>query len=100
MNVAVARKGMGLGEVDGDGVGVKGQAPVEIELKGGKRRVVTDRTGIYVDQAWVGRGKYGREADHRARGQINVMRPPYTSEFSLSLARGHVTLGRDYVNAL
>ncbi len=54
---------------------------MEIELKGGKRRMVADRTGIYVDQAWVGRGKYGREPDHRARGQIYIMRPPFTSGF-------------------
>jgi ribosomal protein L22 len=76
-NEAIVRKGMGLGEVEG----TKGEGSVEIELKGGKRRMVADRTGIYVDQAWVGRGTYGREPDHRARGQINTMRPPFTSGF-------------------
>lgn len=99
-NEAIVRKGMGLGEVQGTkGEGERG--PVEIELKDGKRRVVTDRTGIYVDQAWVGRGTYGREPDHRARGQIYIMRPPYTSEFfSLWVFCDDKALGYGWVNGV
>lgn len=78
-NEAIVRRGMGLGEVEG----TRGEGKVHIELKNGKKKIVHDRTGIYVDQAWVGRGKYGREPDYRARGQINVMWPPYTSELFL-----------------
>ncbi len=73
-NEAVVRRGMGLGEPEG----TKGKE-VEIELKNGKRRLVRDRTGLYVDEAWVGRGKYGKEPEHRARGRINMLRPPETS---------------------
>ncbi|KAI9699800.1 MAG: 54S ribosomal protein L22, mitochondrial [Candelina mexicana] len=73
-NEAIVRRGMGLGEAEG----TKGKE-VEIELKNGKRRLVKDRTGLYVDQAWVGRGTFGRLPDFRARGRINIMRPPRTS---------------------
>lgn len=71
---AVVRRGMGLGKAE-DRVG----EPVEIELKDGKRKYISDRTALYVDQAWVGRGKYGKDLDYRARGRINVMRLPHTS---------------------
>ena len=98
-NEAIVRRGMGLGEVDG----TKGEGPVEIELKNGKRRIVKDRTGIYVDQAWVGRGAYGRESDHRARGQINIMRPPHTSMLSVALpsftfSPGHLLIQTNQVS--
>ncbi|KAI9783871.1 MAG: 54S ribosomal protein L22, mitochondrial [Candelina submexicana] len=73
-NEAIVRRGMGLGEAEG----TKGKE-VEIQLKNGKRRLVKDRTGLYVDQAWVGRGTFGRTPDFRARGRVNVMRPPHTS---------------------
>ena len=53
--------------------------PINIRDKDGKKRKVHHKTQIYVDQAWVGRGTYGQLPDHRARGQINVMRTPYTS---------------------
>ncbi|KAL1614645.1 39S ribosomal protein L22, mitochondrial [Diplodia seriata] len=71
---AVVSRGMGLGEAEG----TKGD-PVEIELKDGRRKLVEDRTGIYVDQAWVGRGPYGKAYDIRARGRVNVLRLPSTS---------------------
>lgn len=75
-NEAIVRRGMGLGEAQS----TKGE-PVDIELKNGRRRTVTDRTGLYIDQAWVGRGAYGRERDYRAFGRSNMLRPPTTSEF-------------------
>ncbi|KAA6411682.1 MAG: 54S ribosomal mitochondrial [Lasallia pustulata] len=74
---AVVRRGMGLGAVDGKGAVEGGE--VVVEDKKGKRRVVRDKTEIYVDQAWVGRGSYERERDYRARGQVNIMMCPYTS---------------------
>ncbi|KAK4503678.1 hypothetical protein PRZ48_004593 [Zasmidium cellare] len=53
--------------------------PIDIQLKSGQRHTVTDRSKIYIDQAWVGRGPYGQLPDFRARGQINMMRTPWTS---------------------
>ena len=55
-----------------------------VEDKKGKRRFVSDKTNIYVDQAWVGRGQYGRVPEYRARGKMNILRPPKTSEFTSS----------------
>lgn len=93
---ATVRKGMGLGQVEpmwlkGQGDGnrnrekeqseVPKEKPILIEDKKGKKRLITDRTSIYVDQAWVGRGKYEREPEYRAFGKINVLRPPWTSKF-------------------
>ncbi|OOF94655.1 hypothetical protein ASPCADRAFT_50338 [Aspergillus carbonarius ITEM 5010] len=74
-NVAVVRSGMGLGAVEGKAV----QKPVTITLKTGERKTISDPTSIYIAQAWVNRGPYGYDYDHRARGVINIMRPPYTS---------------------
>ncbi|KAL9085702.1 MAG: hypothetical protein Q9165_007451 [Trypethelium subeluteriae] len=73
-NRAIVARGMGLGEAEG----TKGE-PVVIETKEGKRKVVEDRTGIYIDQAWVGRGPYGQGLDYRARGRIHLLRLPTTS---------------------
>ena len=73
-NEAIVRRGMGLGEAEG----TKGDA-ITIRTKDGRRRSVTDRTAMYVDQAWVGRGSYGRDYDHRAFGRVNILKPPYTS---------------------
>lgn len=82
---AVVVRGMGLGRVraeDGEG---KGDEAVVVEDKKGKRRTIADRSAMYVDEAWVGRGKYESGSDHRARGQIHRLRLPYTSEFFFSL---------------
>ncbi|KAK1075756.1 39S ribosomal protein L22, mitochondrial [Friedmanniomyces endolithicus] len=54
-------------------------SPVQIQLKDGKRHKVSDPSTIYIDQAWVGRGPFGRLPDYRARGQSNTMRTPWTS---------------------
>jgi ribosomal protein L22 len=75
---AIVRRGMGLGAAEGR----KGE-PVEVELKDGSRKLVKDRTGIYVDQAWVGRGAYGKSVEFRARGRVNVLHHPKTSKQSL-----------------
>ncbi|KAI4218317.1 MAG: hypothetical protein LQ349_008766 [Xanthoria aureola] len=50
-----------------------------VEDKKGKRRFVSDTSSIYVDEAWVGRGSYGRDYDYRARGATYLLRPPETS---------------------
>ncbi|KAK5133506.1 hypothetical protein LTR08_007643 [Meristemomyces frigidus] len=54
-------------------------APMQIQLKDGKRHTVASPATIYVDQAWVGRGPFGQLPDYRARGKVNIMRTPWTS---------------------
>lgn len=86
---AVVARGMGLANVqpaDSEGKSMlttSGESdsgkPVQIQLKDGKRHTVTDKSTIYIDQAWVGRGPYGKLPDYRARGRIYVMRTPWTS---------------------
>ncbi|KAI9849915.1 MAG: 54S ribosomal protein L22, mitochondrial [Sclerophora amabilis] len=73
-NTALVRNGMGLGAVSGTH-----SEPLEIQTKDGKSLVVRDRTGLYVDQAWVGRGAYEPEPEFRAKGQANMLRHPQTS---------------------
>ena len=88
-NVAVVRSGMGLG-----GVGEEQKTPkkpIDIVLKTGKRMTITDPSSIYISQAWVNRGPYGVDYDHRAHGQINLLRPPYTS-LSVLLKEEHTRI--------
>ena len=73
-NVAVVRAGMGLSGSDAET-----QKPITVTLKNGERKKIADPSAIYIQEAWVNRGPYGFEMDHRARGQINRMRPPTTS---------------------
>jgi ribosomal protein L22 len=73
-DMAIVNRGMGLGKVE-DRAG----EPVEIQLKDGRRRIVKDRTGIYVDQAWVTRGPYTKSPEFRARGRVNLLHHPHTS---------------------
>jgi ribosomal protein L22 len=35
-------------------------------------------TRMYIAQAWVNRGPYGQEPEFRARGRVNMLRPPHT----------------------
>lgn len=87
---AVVVRGMGLGGVEGSGVGNgdgegggdgSGGNGLVVEDKKGKKRVVGDKSAMYVDEAWVGRGPYEFGSLHRARGRIDRLRLPYTSEF-------------------
>lgn len=81
---AVVVRGMGLGRVraeqEGEEKGDREEESVVVEDKKGKKRVVGDRSAMYVDEAWVGRGAYESGSDHRARGQIHRLRLPYTSD--------------------
>ena len=84
---AIVKRGMGLGGVkkapevrdEDEGKEVEEQKEIVIRDKKGKKRTIKDKTQIYVDQAWVGRGTYSSEPDYRARGQVYEMRPPTTS---------------------
>lgn len=101
-NVAIVRSGMGIGAPSADagadtgaGAGAEGATtpknPVDIVLKSGKRKKIEDPSSIYIAQAWVNRGPYGVDYDHRAHGQINIMRPPYTS-LSVLLKEEHTRI--------
>jgi len=87
---AMVKRGMGLGvvkAVDVEGQ-IKGEAKEGSTMpqgtvvvdKDGKRRWVTDKTNIYVDQAWVGRGTYRDSPLFRARGRVDRLRHPQTSK--------------------
>lgn len=87
---AIVMRGMGLGNVgeqkdgaasaeEGVDIGNNEKRTLEIQLKDGKRHKVSDLSKIYIDQAWVGRGPYGKLPDYRARGRIYIMRTPWTS---------------------
>lgn len=45
---------------------------------GSHEKVIQNQTDIYIAEAWTNRGPYGQEADYRAKGRVNMMRPPYT----------------------
>jgi ribosomal protein L22 len=74
---AIVKWGMGLGEAQG----TKGE-PVTIRTKDGKKRVITDRTALYIEQAMVQRGKYELQPEYRARGRMNILKKPYTGKSS------------------
>jgi ribosomal protein L22 len=74
-DMATVSRGLGLGKAEG-----KTGEPVEIQLKDGRRKLVKDRTGIYVDQAWVTKGPYQKSPEFRARGRVNLLYHPHTSK--------------------
>jgi ribosomal protein L22 len=78
-NEAIVRRGMGLG-LDG-----KEFTPIQIKTKDGKRVKVRDPTTLYVDQAWCGKGLFGRTPDYRARGNVHMMKNRTTSRFFLAI---------------
>lgn len=73
-NKAIVERGMGLGGAEG----TAGE-PLTIRLKDGKKHHIMDKTGIYVDQAWVGKGPYGKDRESRAYGRTNILWLPQTS---------------------
>ena len=80
---AVVAKGMGLGAVGEEKAEDKEKAVV-IEDKKGKKRMVKDLSQMYIDEAWVGRGKYEKDVDYRARGAGYILYLPFTSELMRS----------------
>ncbi|KAK0108236.1 54S ribosomal protein L22, mitochondrial [Cadophora gregata] len=78
-NEAITRRGMGLG------LGVKGTfRQKQILTKDGERVQVEDPTTLYVDEAWCGKGLYGKTPDHRARGQVYLMKNRTTCTYQIS----------------
>ena len=88
---AIVKRGMGLGAVLGEeagkeaeeGEGRRDEAVVKYEDKKGKVKRARP-SEIYIDQAWVGRGRYEPVKSARARGMLHILRRPHTSEFHLS----------------
>lgn len=104
-NQAMVKHRMGLGEQPVENVNSESKGtrlltvpgPIEIETKDRKRKLVSDMTGIYIEQAWVGRGSYDKEPEYRARGRINILRKPYTSMLQLLMPPAHLnTLPVDF----
>jgi ribosomal protein L22 len=85
-NEAIVMKGMGLGRVAGDGEKTELQGdpsrmpalPHQTPLKALKKTEEIDLTDIYIAQAWTNRGPYNRVPEFRARGRMNILRPPHT----------------------
>jgi ribosomal protein L22 len=75
-NEAIVRRGMGLGKVKGEDF-----TTIKIQTKDRKSVRVEDPTRLYVDQAWVGKGLYGKSLDSRARGRVFILKNPTTSMF-------------------
>jgi len=82
---AIVSRGMGLGGVVPSGESEQDKAEVlpafearDIFLKDGKRHHVADPSKMYIDQAFVGRGPFGKLPDYRARGQMYMIRTPWT----------------------
>jgi hypothetical protein len=73
---AIVERGMGLGLATGEAGGRK-----MFRLKDGTLHHVYDKTGIYVEQAWVNKGSYGMDSSPRARGRVDRLRLPQTSKF-------------------
>ncbi|RPA89793.1 hypothetical protein L873DRAFT_1831901 [Choiromyces venosus 120613-1] len=58
-----------------------------------KRSVVSKRIDpwqTYIEQEWVGRGTYGRDQDHEARGRIAMLRLPYTMILKRKITRDRI----------
>lgn len=65
--------------------------PVDIVLRNKKQITIPDPSAMYIAQAWVNRGPYGKGYDHRARGRIHMLRLPYTS-LSVVLKEEHTRI--------
>ncbi|KAJ9603947.1 39S ribosomal protein L22, mitochondrial [Cladophialophora chaetospira] len=84
-NEAIVIKGMGLGRAGSETTSELHSDPAETPplphqtpLKTYKKGEAADPTDIYVAQAWTNRGPYDKEPEYRARGRMNILRPPHT----------------------
>lgn len=91
-NEAIVMKGMGLRPEleaeastvtkDNDHVdmdpGITPPLPHQNPTKSVKDGYKAHETDMYIAEAWVNRGPYGREPEFRARGRVNILRPPHT----------------------
>ena len=81
---AIVSKGMGLGHImeatDGTSTGLVEEEEVPLKEVNGKVRMVKP-TAMYIDQAWINKGKSNHSVEYRARGQQNILTHRHTSEF-------------------
>jgi ribosomal protein L22 len=82
-NEAIVRRGMALGKLEDSDF-----TPLHIQTKDKKTVRVNDPTTLYIEQAWVGRSRYGKSLDHRARGKVHIMKNPTTSKLRLATRHG------------
>ncbi|KAI0526717.1 ribosomal protein L22/L17 [Xylaria bambusicola] len=74
---AVAKRGMGLGAVNGEATTAKART---IKTKDGRNLEVQDPTRLYVDESWVTKGpRRGMRIQYHARGRMSQMWRPTTS---------------------
>lgn len=84
-NEAIVARGMGLGSatskdadvVTGD-TSIMPLSPKHVPTLALRKGLRPDPTQMYIDQAWVNRGPYGKELEPRAMGRANILRPPHT----------------------
>ena len=85
-NEAIAVKGMGINSISATPApdspivtdpSIQPALPMQRTNKAPLDGVKGD-TDIYVSQAWINRGPYGKELEPRARGRANILRPPHT----------------------
>ncbi|CAD6444710.1 7b5457fa-fabd-4d6e-8d85-62c7acc76be2 [Sclerotinia trifoliorum] len=76
-NEAIVKRGMGLGKLERKST--ENFKTRYIVTKDGKRVKVEDPTALYVDEAWCGKGDWGKSYDFRARGNVNIMKNRTTS---------------------
>lgn len=89
---AVVERGMGLGAVKAqsenapeEGQKVERRVVQQIKTKDGKHIEIEDPTKLYIAQSWVERGPLrGYRKSPRARGRMDLIKKPSTSEFSSS----------------
>lgn len=74
LNDAIVQMRFSPKKASQDILGLLGEARLEAIIRKGMK----DQE-IYVSEAWVGRGTFDRELNHRARGRIDFLRKPYTS---------------------
>jgi len=80
-DLAVVARGMGLGRVNGEAL-PDGRA-VKIQTKDGRWMTVQDPTRLYVEQAWVNRGKIRHvRYKMRAKSRMNRLISPTSSKSS------------------
>ena len=86
---AIVSQGMGLGHIkesaDTHSQGtireVVTEEKVPLKEANGKIRMVKP-TSMYIDQAWVNKGKANHSVEYRARGQQNILTHPHASKFA------------------
>ncbi len=88
-NEAIVLKGMGV-KLDSNLEAVLPTGPMILDpsitppgtdqnpTKTRKRGLHANETDIYIAEAWTNPGPYGREPEYRARGRVNILRPPHT----------------------